>query len=58
MSRRTPLFITASLLAATLAAVLPDFDVESVVGPPPTKDAAPREGREPARPADPTEIRS
>jgi|GEM_PF-1675981 hypothetical protein len=57
MNRRTPLFITASLLAATLAIVLPDFDLESVLAPP-AKAATPREGREPARPADTSESRS
>jgi len=57
MNRRTPLFITASLLAATLAIVLPDFDLESVLAPP-AKVATPREGREPARPADTSESRS
>ena len=56
MNRRTPLFITASLLAATLAVVLPDFDFESVVDPP-TTAAAPRDGRDPARPADAPESR-
>jgi hypothetical protein len=57
MTRRTPLLITASLLAATLAVVLPDFDVESVVDPP-AKAGVPRDGREPARPADASESRS